>query len=375
MLIELVAVTTSVIAGTSTEREWRFIRVEDSEGVVGFGECTGSGPRETAVPLLLALLGALPLGAGGLDDRAQVLAFADRVAAGLPAEVHAISVVGGLEQALADLAARRAGVTLRRWLGGDDDGRSVELYANINRAAGGRTPGEMAEVAERAVRDGFAAIKCAPFDVPDPDAALADAGVRRLRAVRAAIGPAVGLLADCHGRLELSELRRIMPELEDLRLGWLEDGARFDDIEGLRAVRGMTSLTVAAAEFARTPDELRPALDEGLLDVVMPDVKHCGGVTRALALIDAAAPVAASPHNPTGPISTAVSAQLCAAAAPAAVLEYAYGEVEWRNDLVFGGEQVKDGRLWLNDRPGIGIDLDMSHPRCNPIFSLTIEET
>ena len=65
-----------------------------------------------------------------------------------------------------------------------------------------------------------------------------------------------------------------------------------------------------------------------------------------------------SPHNPSGPVSTAASAHLCAGMPNIDILEYQWGEVEWRGDLISPPERFQNGYLAVPDQPGLGIELN-----------------
>ena len=92
----------------------------------------------------------------------------------------------------------------------------------------------------------------------------------------------------------------------------------------------------------------------------MPDVKHCGGVlemTRIAAMAEIFG-VTVAPHNPTGPVSTAASIQLCAGMKNFRVLELQWGEVEWRGALVTPVERFERGTIAVPNGPGFGITLN-----------------
>ena len=96
------------------------------------------------------------------------------------------------------------------------------------------------------------------------------------------------------------------------------------------------------------------------VDVIMPDVKHCGGLlelTRIAAAADAEG-VAVAPHNPSGPISTAASVQVGAGMKNLNFLELQYGEVPWRAELLTPPERFVSGRINVPDRPGLGVGLN-----------------
>ena len=76
------------------------------------------------------------------------------------------------------------------------------------------------------------------------------------------------------------------------------------------------------------------------------------------ALADAAGGIQVAPHNPSGPVSTAVSAHICANIPNFAILEFAYGEVPWRARIITPEEQFVGGYIVLNDKPGFGANLN-----------------
>jgi galactonate dehydratase len=65
-----------------------------------------------------------------------------------------------------------------------------------------------------------------------------------------------------------------------------------------------------------------------------------------------------STHNPSGPVATAASVQLCAGLSNFSILEFASGEVSWRAQLINPPEQFIDRRIRVSDAPGYGIELN-----------------
>ena len=68
--------------------------------------------------------------------------------------------------------------------------------------------------------------------------------------------------------------------------------------------------------------------------------------------------VKVAPHNPAGPVSTAVSAQICATLANFEILELQWGEVDWRGEILSPPERVTQGSLSVTDRAGLGHTLN-----------------
>ncbi len=355
----------------SERTRWHFV-VLHLDGLVAVGECSDAGDLaglvaelEATVPLLREL--DLPGDMGTLMERMSRRVHA---ATGRRALLIA-TLTGGLEQMLSDYAAQLDDVPMWKWLGGSSPQR-VPLYANINRVPGGRAPEDVAASARAAVGAGFPAIKCAPFDVPDADLSLAEVGLSRVRAIRAAIGDDIDLMVDCHERLPLDEVHRILPALEDLGIRWLEDAIAVTDIDALQELRNATHLPLAGGEVLFDAAEVAPAVDAGLIDVLMPDVKHAGGLAKVHRVAQLAGDVMMSPHNPSGPVATLASAHLFGVCPNAVLLEYQFGEVPWRSALIGGGESVVDGFLHLSDRPGLGATLDVAHPSATQVWSATL---
>ena len=105
----------------------------------------------------------------------------------------------------------------------------------------------------------------------------------------------------------------------------------------------------------------RPALEAGMFDVAMPDATVVGGAGELweVAGMAAAQGIATAPHGPFGPVLTAVQAQVMAAQPSFLILEHAWGQVPWREDLVQPRETVRGGRLSLPGGPGYGIELNL----------------
>ena len=354
-------------AVTATPRTtWVVAELSDGEGAVTTVEIT-LGDRSAQVAEVLAdLVAAARACAPGGE-----MQVAGRL--GLPPErlerdVVLATAVSALRTAVAQLDAARAGVSLHRFLGAEAT-ESVELYANINRAlhATGRTPADFARAADRAARAGFRSFKCAPFDEvsaaspPDRILTAAAAGLARVRAVRSATGPAARLLVDCHSRFTVATAPVIAAELAQLGVGWFEEPVQpRTAAAGLAAIARQAPLPVAGGESGYGGAFFDRLLDTGAVSIIMPDIKHCGGVGEAVRVGRSALRRggAFSLHSPSGPISLLASAHVTAAVSGALPLEHAVDEVDWRADLVTPAERIEDGRLLLPTAAGLGATLD-----------------
>ena len=351
-----------IVVHVNHRGDWLFVHVHTDAGIIGLGEASHSGSDALAVAVLRHFDEVLR----GHDPR-QIEAAVQRMLR-LDAGRAAHTALSGVEQALWDIVGQELGVPVHRLFGGAVRER-LRLYANINRHVRGRTPRGFADAAAQAVDEGFGAIKLAPFDElirPDhirtgPNAAWR-IGVERVRAVRQAIGDRVELAVDCHGRMDSSEALIVAAELADCNLFWYEEPVPDTQIDDLAAITAQVPMPTASAESIFGMDGFRPFLTRRVVDVLMPDVKHDGGlaITKQIAAAAQMYQLLVAPHNPAGPVATASTAQVISTVPNFYILEYAWGEVDLRAELLAPVEQIEDGYLILSQEPGIGHRLNQS---------------
>jgi galactonate dehydratase len=354
----------TVLTAAAPPHRWLLSRVVADDGRIGLGDASDSLAPATTIAAIHELLAPLVLG----RDSSTPPAPGDLAAFGhgglrLPFEGLPLrTAASAIEMALWDLTARLQDVPLVTLLGGEPG--EVPLYANVNRGLPDHQPETIADAARRALDLGFDAVKCAPFaGVARDDPALdgVELGLRRVEQVRAVIGDA-GLLVDAHGRLDAAQARHAAPRLQDLGVGWFEEPARFeDDPAVLFAAAAASTVPVAAGELLPR-DGYRALIGHGATTIVMTDVKHNGGVGATLAVGEmcAAAERRLSLHNPTGPVSTLFSAHIRRRIGGDGPDEYATHPDRLReSELLVGGDDGRrGGTIVIDDRPGIGIDLD-----------------
>ena len=269
-----------------------------------------------------------------------------------------------LDLALWDLAGKITGQPCWRLLGGLSD--RVRAYASSGTL---RDPGAMAEVAERYLAEGFAAMKLRfqRGDWRDDIAAL--------EAIRARVGDRMELMVDCNQgwRLPqdtyppwtLKDALRVGRELERLDVYWMEEPLHRGDREGMRRLRQMVDVRLAGGELTRELYEFRDLIRDGALDVLQPDAAVVGGITglRRVALMAQEHNVAFTPHTWGNGIGLVANAHLTAGLADAPFLEFPYDPPEWshdRRDYMMAEPCVVDAQGWivLSDAPGMGYALD-----------------
>lgn len=345
---------------------WTFVEVWGSEGECAVAELTCGGDTAEAVQLTMELAGRLKgLEIAGEGDVEGMLGLAVLDMQGSMALATAVS---GLRTAVSELCARQRGLTLTEELGGEVQ-ESILLYANINRhlLTRDRSPVSFGRAAEYAVSQGFGIVKCAPFDGVGPPStreeilSVAGLGIERVAAVRAAVGPDITVLVDCHSRFERHTAPLVAEQLAKSNIGWFEEPVEpTRDAEGLVGITGEVSMITAGGESGYGREFFREVVEAGALNVVMPDVKYCGGLAegRAAGLAAMEAGGDASLHSPSGPVSLIGGGHATAAMPGAIHLEHAVYEVEWRAEVVLPYERVEGGRLWMPEGDGLGAVLN-----------------
>ena len=187
--------------------------------------------------------------------------------------------------------------------------------------------------------------------------------------MRVAVGPGVELMVDCHSFFDVPLATRVARELEPVGLAWYEEPVAPERLDDTLAIRKGIRQPMAGGEVLFGVAGFAPLSRNHAVEVIMPDVKHCGGLlelTRIAAMADADG-VAVAPHNPSGPVSTAATVQACAVLKNFRLLEYQWGEAAWRHDLLSPPELFANGSIEVPDRPGFGVELNDALVRAHPL--------
>lgn len=350
-----------VIGVRATMRtNWIFVRLTTNDGQTGLGEASVN--RRLNLPELSGFFNLVRDRSPFEIERYRQAGWAT-ASTGNRQQATAFSAI---EQAQWDLVGKSLGAPIYDLVGGRlrDE---LPVYANINRATTDRSPNGFAISAQQAVADGFRAIKAAPFDgfpsLDQPRAeveAATELGVHCIEAMRTAIGPDIDLKIDAHSHFDVALAIDVATRLEPQRLSWYEEPVPPTDLDSTMAIKNGIRQTMAGGEFLFGVEEFSPLCQNRAVDIIMPDVKHCGGVAeiRRIATVADLYDVLVSPHNPSGPVSTMVSAQVCAGLPNFDILEYQWNEVPWRGDLVDPPERFSEGILQVPDGPGCGVTLN-----------------
>ena len=338
--------------GAIASRPAVFVRLEASDGVHGWGEAFGNFPPGGAAhraSLVRHVFASLVAGAPADDPRALRDTLERRT------EVMAIQcgepgpfaqVIGAIDQAAWDLAARRAAQPLWRFLGGTDP--RVRVYAS------GLGPDGVVALA-RAKRDaGYRAFKLkVGFD--------AARDVANLAAMREALGDDATIMVDANQAWSPGDAPARIAALARYRPHWVEEPLRADQPhDAWRALARHCGVPLAAGENLRGPEAFRAAIDAGYLAFVQPDVGKWGGISGGAEVAHHAASrgLTMCPHWLAGGVGLAASMHLTAAAGTSSSLVEVDANPNPLREDVFP-LHVRDGYATLGDAPGLGVEPDL----------------
>ena len=340
--------------GLVPARETTLVRLETSDGAVGWGE--SFGPPAAVVPLVRESAAQLV----GTTLDAPVPFVAERLQAHYHRGngLHA-SALSGVETAMWDALGRTLGVSVATLLGGRARDE-VTAYASTGYVTRDRDLGLFRDMLDRHVGDlSGAKIKCGLGVREDRE---------RAAVAREVLGPDRALMVDLNGNCTVDQARAVVRRLADLDIAWLEEPLPPDDVDGLKKLDD-SPIPLATGEALHTRAPFRRLITERLVDFVQPDVAKVGGLAEARAVAELARAwnVRFSPHVWGGAVALAATLQLLGA-----VPDYPHtGHVPeplWieldradnglREQLLTQPLIPKDGRLAVPEGPGLGVDVD-----------------
>jgi mannonate dehydratase len=361
------------------------VKVETSDGLHGVG-CATFTQRPTLVAaavddyLAPLLVGRDP---ANIEDLWHLM-YVNSYWRNGPVLNNAIS---GVDMALWDIKGKVAGMPVYDLLGG-----KARAAAMVYRHADGSEPAEVLEKVLAFQEEGHLAVRCqlggyggrrrdattarepiAPDEFPgahyDPER-YARSVVDLFDRIRPNVAEDLFLLHDIHERLAPIDAIRLARDLEPHRLFFLEDPLPPDQIGWFRRLREQTVTPIAMGELHNHPLEWRTLVTEQLIDYVRAHISQLGGITpaRKLAALCEAFGVRTAWHGPgdVSPVGHAANLHLDLACHNFGIQEViGFGEPLY--EVFPGTPTLREGHLWANDGPGLGIDIDEAAAAKYPI--------
>ncbi|OSJ09290.1 mandelate racemase [Bradyrhizobium canariense] len=347
--------TTHVITsfGRMADRPAVFVRVEDTDGHLGWGEvwCNFPAPgAEHRVRLVNEVLAPALVGFSAHDPSAafERLTQGTSVLALQSGEAGPFAQsIAGIDLAVWDLYARRQNVALWKLLGGSRS--KIKVYAS------GINPAGSERAAEAALARGYRALKLKIGFDPAADRA-------NLAALRRLVGEGL-LAADVNQGWTIAQALELAPQLEAFGLGWLEEPIRADrPRQEWKQLRQIISFPLAAGENIASHAGFAEVLGEPILGVVQPDIAKWGGLSACAGI---ARDILQSgkmfcPHYLGAGIGLLASAHLLAGIGGDGLLEVDCNENPLRDRFCGPVLDVREGAIELSDAPGLGLTPDLA---------------
>ena len=359
-------------------RAYIFVQVETDEGITGWGEVTNSThAHNSAVYALLEQSNDLVAG----DDVSHMEAIWHKIFRAftyMGSRGVVSSVISGIDIALWDIRGKLLGRPVFELLGGPLRDR-IALYTHPN---GGPTPEGIARAAKAIVDSGHTALKTDPFPQTEEerasaygylsgqvDVATEKTGIETIARIREAVGPDIEVLIDAHGRFDVPTAVRLATRLAEYDIGWFEEPVPVESYDALRQVRDQVPVPICVGERLFTRFDFMPVLRDGLADYLMPDVTWTGGITelRKIANLAETFYVPVSPHDASGPINILAGSHVMAAVPNFYKLETMRADLSAYNAFIDHPLDIREGHLYLSDRPGLGVELDLEYLRAHSI--------
>ncbi|MGF6884097.1 L-alanine-DL-glutamate epimerase-like enolase superfamily enzyme [Nocardia sp. GAS34] len=251
-----------------------------------------------------------------------------------------VQAIAAFDVALWDIKAKRAGLPLAKLLGTHRD--SVRCY----NTSGGFLHAPIEEVLERASESLASGIGGIKIKVGHPDNAV---DIARVTAVREKIGDTVPLMVDANQQWDRPTARRMCRAFDPLQLVWIEEPLDAYDFAGHAQLARTFDTSIATGEMLTSVAEHAELIRAGI-DIVQPDAPRVGGITRFLDVMA----LAGREHLQLAPHFVMEVHVHLAAAYP---IEPWVEHFEWFDPLFNERLEIRDGRMHLSARPGLGVTL------------------
>lgn len=280
--------------------------------------------------------------------------------------------ISGLDIAIWDLMARRAGLPLWRLLGGHHD--RVPAYASAGFYFEGKDGAAVAEEFKGYLARGFRHGKMKVGRTPEtalnpllhqvrPDFATVsfEEDIERVRAVRAVVGDEFSLAVDANNAWNVATALRAGREFDRLGISWFEEPVLTDDRAGSAQLARALDTPISGYETESLLSGFRDLINLHAVDIVQPDVIWTGGITgcRRVAALAYAAGLPVIPHVYSTAVSIVANLNFVASLPNSHLLEFDQNPNGLRTELLDVPVEPDDHAvITLSERPGLGVSLD-----------------
>ena len=324
------------------------ITVETDQGITGIGE---GGSKDTVEQLGAMIIGEDP---ARIEHLWQVMYRGYFYPPGRE-KVHAL---GGLDMALWDIKGKALGVPVYELLGGLTRDH-IECYST-----GFPSQGSFKETARACMEAGFRAFRTSVAG-PAVDSnegfisqRMVDETYRRCQEIREGVGADGDWAIDYHTRLDVADAVRLSSLIEDLTPYFVEDLIRSENVAVYETIREKVNVPIAVGEHFGDRWDVNELIENNWMDYSRVSIPNSGGITEfmKIAALCETHYVGLIPHF-TGPIGEAALVHCCGAFSGPAMMEMT-GDGKSELPHLPQCYDFRDGKMWPNDRPGLGVEFD-----------------
>lgn len=323
------------------------VTVETAGGIMGIGE---GGSRE-----MIEQCGAMLI---GLDaSRTEHLWQMMYRGFFYPAGREKLHALGALDLALWDIRGKRFGVPVYELIGGLARNH-LECYSTAF-----PWQGSQKETAAACIAAGFKAYRVSAADLGRGQPFDSRKAVRKTaeecREIKEGVGDGEWAI-DYHTRLDYADAVRLSTLIEDLEPLFAEDLVRSENPALYRKLRQQVKLPIAVGEQFGDRWDINELLEDDLIDYSRVTLPNCGGITEFMKISALCEThyVGLVPHF-TGPVATAALAHACGVF-PGPVMMEILGDKPRHQPHLPESFDFRDGKVWPNNRPGLGVVFDPS---------------
>ena len=302
------------------------------------------------------------------------------------------NAISGVDEALWDIKGKMAGMPVYELFGG-----KCRQGAAVYRHVDGASPEEVEDNVPKYMEQGYRYVRCQQgfcggnmtmgggtlgsgakkFHMTEnpPDGSYFDpksymrTALKLFDHLRSKLGFEIELMHDVHERLAPVDAVQFAKEMEQYKLFFLEDILAPEQIGWFRMVRMQTATPLAMGELFNNPLEWQGLISERLIDYIRIHISQIGGITPARKVAALCEPfgVRTAWHGPNDitPVGVAAHLHIDLATPNFGIQEFA-GFTEQEKAVFPGCPEVRNGYLYPNGKPGLGVDINEEEAKKYP---------
>ncbi len=340
---------------------WMLVKISTDEGITGWGEPTLEG-KATVIEEMIKVFETVILG----EDPMRIEYLYHKMYRGgfYRGGPVICSTISGIEQALWDIKGKALGVPVWQLLGGKYRER-IRMYAHAVPFQDDPSKDEIKYWINKRKEDGFTALKTSMVAPPirhiDTFKKVNEI-VEKIAYMREVAGDEIDIAIDFHGRISPAMAPILMKELQPYQPMFIEEPVLPENVDVMKKVAETTPIPIAAGERLFTTFGFREIIEKQAVNVVQPDLCHCGGILQAFKIAAMAENyyISMAPHNPLGPVALAACLQIDTCISNFTAQEHPTHEEKWDLGVGIFKEpfEINQGYIEVPTKPGLGFEID-----------------